>query len=97
MTPNPPLQSSTDANTDADHGEVVQPCPLAKKKTWIAIELIGEDDKPIPGAAYRILLTDGSAKDGVLDGDGSARVDGIDPGTCMVTFPGLDQDAWEGI
>ncbi|MGA3242376.1 MAG: hypothetical protein ABSG03_39525 [Bryobacteraceae bacterium] len=94
MTPNPPPSS-----TDANHGQAIQPCPQAQNnpKTWIAIELIGEDDKPIPGIAYRILLTDGTTRDGSLDGEGSARIDGIDPGTCMVTFPGLDQDAWEGI
>jgi hypothetical protein len=57
----------------------------------------GEDDKPIPGIPYRILLTDGTTKEGILDREGSARVDDIDPGTCVVTFPELDQDAWEGI
>lgn len=94
MSPDPPPQTSTENND----GGMVQPCPSAQKpKTWIAIELVGEDDKPVPGVAYRILLTDGSARDGVLDAQGSARIDGIDPGTCMVTFPKLDQDAWEGI
>jgi hypothetical protein len=85
--------------SDIAYGEAVQPCPLKKnpQKTWIAIQLVGEDDKPIPGIAYRILLPDGSTCEGVLDDDGSARVDGIDPGTSMVTFPDLDKDAWEGI
>ena len=75
-------------------------CPLAavkEPKTGISIQLIGEDDKPVPGGAYRIILTDGSTVEGVLDGEGSARVDGIDPGACVVTFPELDRDAWEGI
>jgi hypothetical protein len=81
-----------------DYGTIVQECPLRKKeKTWIAIQLVGEDDKPIPGIPYRILLTDGTTKEGILDREGSARVDDIDPGTCVVTFPELDQDAWEGI
>lgn len=52
----------------------------------MAIQLAGEDDKPLPGVAYRILLTDGSARDGGLNAQGSARIDGIGPGTCMVTF-----------
>ena len=33
--------------------------------------------------------------DGTLDEKGHARVDHIDPGTCKVTFPNLDKDAWE--
>ena len=32
---------------------------------------------------------------GTLDGDGFARVEGFDPGECMVTFPNLDKEAWE--
>jgi hypothetical protein len=84
--------------SDIPYGGAVQPCPLKNpKKTWIAIQLVGEDDKPIPGIAYRILLPDGETSEGVLDDQGSARVDGIDPGTAMVTFPDLDKDAWEGI
>lgn len=87
-------------NPGAVYGEAVQPCPLAKKdkpKTWIEIELIGEDGKPIPEASYQILLPDGASRDGKLDQSGCARVDGIDPGTCVVTFPELDRDAWQGI
>jgi hypothetical protein len=80
-----------------EYGEVVQECPLRKKKTWIEIELVGEDDKPIPGVPYRILLVDGSTVEGALDETGSARVDDIDPGTCVVTFPELDEEAWVAI
>ena len=84
-------------SADREYGQVVQDCPLKKKKTWIAIELVGEDDKPIPGVSYRIILPDGTSKEGTLDNAGKARVDDIDPGTCVVTFPDLDQDAWAGV
>lgn len=63
-------------------------------RTWIEIQLIGEDRKPIPGEAYRIVLADGSQREGRLDANGLARVDDIDPGTCTVTFPLLDEAAW---
>jgi hypothetical protein len=69
----------------------------AQKKSWIEIELVGEDDKPIPGETYRITLPDGTVAEGTLDDKGFARVDGIDPGTCQITFPNLDQDAWQKI
>jgi hypothetical protein len=65
--------------------------------TWIEIKLIGEDDKPIPGEAYRVELVDGSVREGRLDAEGFVRIDQIDPGTCTVTFPALDEEAWQRI
>ena len=66
-----------------------------EKKTWIEIELVGEDDKPIPGERYRITLPDGSVAEGTLDENGFARVEGFEKGKCKVTFPDLDKNAWE--
>ena len=67
-----------------------------KKKSWIEIELVDEDKNPVPGEKYRITLPDGeTVAEGTLDDKGSTRVDGIDPGTCKITFPELDKDAWE--
>ena len=66
------------------------------KKSWIEIELVDDDNEPVPGEPYRITLPDGeTAAEGTLDDKGFARVDGIDPGTCKVTFPELDKDAWD--
>jgi type VI secretion system secreted protein VgrG len=66
------------------------------KKHWIEIELEDEDGNPIPGEPYSITLPDGSTvADGTLDEKGTARVDHIDAGTCKVTFPRLDQEAWK--
>jgi type VI secretion system secreted protein VgrG len=66
------------------------------KKHWIEIELVDEDGNPVPGEPYRITLPDGTTvADGTLNEKGWARVDNIDPGTCQVTFPNLDKDAWE--
>jgi type VI secretion system secreted protein VgrG len=66
-----------------------------EKKHWIEIQLNDEDGKPVPGEAYKVTLPDGTTvADGTLDDKGFARVDNIDPGTCQVTFPNLDKDAW---
>jgi hypothetical protein len=66
-----------------------------KKLSWIEIELVGEDKKPIPGERYRITLPDNSVAEGTLDDKGLARVEGFEKGSCKITFPDLDQDAWE--
>jgi len=67
----------------------------ATEVSWIEIELVGEDDKPIAGERYEITLPDGSVTNGTLDQNGFARVQGFAPGSCKVSFPELDQDAWE--
>ena len=69
---------------------------VGKETSWIEIRLVDKTGKPVPGERYRIILPDGSVvAEGTLDSNGRARVDGIDPGSCKVTFPGLDADAWE--
>ncbi|MEZ4339913.1 MAG: hypothetical protein R3B82_25100 [Sandaracinaceae bacterium] len=65
---------------------------------WIEIELLDMSDQPVAGERYQIELPDGSVRRGVLDGRGRARVDRLkQAGTCKVTFPNLDEDAWEGV
>ena len=55
-----------------------------------------KDGKPVPGEAYRVVLPDGEqVAEGTLDEKGFARVDGIEPGTCKVTFPNLEKQAWK--
>jgi type VI secretion system secreted protein VgrG len=67
-----------------------------EKKSWIEIVLVDETENPVPGESYCITLPDGTTiASGTLDDQGFARVDHIDPGTCKVTFPRLDQEAWD--
>jgi hypothetical protein len=65
------------------------------KISWIEIELVNEKNQPVAGETYRITLPDQTVADGTLDENGFARVEGFEPGACKVTFPNLDQDAWE--
>jgi hypothetical protein len=64
------------------------------KKTWIEVQLLDSDDKPIAGEEYRITLPDGTVKTGSLDDKGLVRFDGIDPGVCDVEFPKIDGREW---
>lgn len=66
-----------------------------EKKAWIEIILVEEEGKPMPGVKYRITPPGGQPKEGRLNEHGQAGVYQIEPGTCKVTFPDLDQDAWE--
>jgi hypothetical protein len=73
-----------------------QPTQHCPPKTWIEIVLVDEKGHPVPGVHYSIHVPGSqSPHEGTLDEQGLARVDGIDPGTCKVTFPELDKDFWE--
>jgi hypothetical protein len=65
--------------------------------SWIEIELVDEDDQPVPGERYEITTPDGRISRGTLDENGFARVDGIRPGECQISFTRLDREAWERI
>ena len=64
---------------------------------WIEIELVGEDNKPIPDEEYKVVLPGGTIKEGNLDKNGWARIEGNPKEAYEVTFPKLDQDAWKFI
>jgi type VI secretion system secreted protein VgrG len=66
-----------------------------EKTSWIEIELVDEEDQPVAGEKYEITLPDGRVAKGTTDQNGLARIEGIDPGNCQVSFPKLDKDAWE--
>jgi len=68
-------------------GEVTAESGLLEFKDWIEIELTDDEGKPIPGKKYKLLLADGTEKEGTLDGEGRAREENIPPGPIDVDFP----------
>ena len=66
-----------------------------EEKTWIEIELVDEEDNPVPGEKYKVTLPNDKVAQGTLDNKGFAHIGGIEPCTCQITFPNLDKDAWE--
>lgn len=71
--------------------------PDPEKVSWIEVALVDDDGHPVPHARYRVVTPDGTVREGFLNPEGLARVEGIDPGTCVVTFPDLDQDVWKPV
>jgi hypothetical protein len=66
-----------------------------KEKTWVEIVLVDMEGKPVPGVRYRVKLPGGEVKEGALNSYGQAGFYELDPGSCQVTFPELDTEAWE--
>lgn len=57
--------------------------------TWIEIQLLDELGVPMEKEPYRVKLPDGSIQEGLLDSQGRARFDQIEPGVALVSFPDL--------
>jgi hypothetical protein len=66
-------------------------------KTWIEIVLKDSKGNPVPNEEYILELPDGTKRRGRLDADGIARVDGIKPGSCRVSFPNVDANEWKPV
>lgn len=72
----------------------------AEEDPWhhIEIELIDEDDEPVPGIAVQVALPDGRSRGGMTDDFGLLRIDSISTeGGCRIRFPGLRADAIEHV
>lgn len=92
------MSSNADALEAAHKDAVSSPPPGAvtkcPKKSWIEIHLEDEDGNPVPNEEYKIVAPDGSEHTGTVDEKGFARVDGLDPGQCKVTFPRMHHNEW---
>lgn len=89
-------QTTTETSETKTLGDEVQ-CPSVvplKETSWICIELVDDSGLPVREEQYEIELPNGSIYKGVLDANGQAFIDGIDPGICKVSFPHLDAKEW---
>ena len=66
-----------------------------EKPSWLAFDLADEAGEPMAGEPFTVALPNGREVSGVLDAKGAVRIEGIDPGTCKVSFPERDKDGWK--
>lgn len=78
--------------------ELASPEDVLQQQYRLVLELVGENDEPIPHAAYRVVASDGWERTGRLDADGRIEIRGLSKDApCAVAFPELDGEAWEYI
>jgi type VI secretion system secreted protein VgrG len=65
-----------------------------EETTYIDIKLTDEEGMPVAGERYRVTDSKGKVFEGSLDANGFAHVTGISPGECEITFPNMDESAW---
>ena len=94
-TPEQVAQALRRQAQDQDAPPSVVTCQPAK--TWIEVKLLDAEGNPVRAKTCVITLPGGAVERRALDGNGTLRVDGVEPGTCMVSFPELDGNAWERI
>ena len=84
----------SESSDPAPSADVVKPCPLNKPTHFLEIEVRDEDGEPVAGEEFRVVLPNGEAVRGFLDGNGFQRFGPIeDAGQCQVSFPNLDESA----
>jgi hypothetical protein len=101
-------RASNDANQNMNPAPAGSPCQdcgstpgspdtvvAPEKEHWIQIEMVDKEGKPVKGEDFTLSLPNGSVIEGTLDDHGRTRIEGIDPGSCTLTFPNLDKDSWE--
>lgn len=85
-----PQASAVDLAELASH----RPEPKEDLRGWIEIRLEDRDGRPVPRARYEVLLDNRELRQGYLDQQGFARLEGLPEGTCEVCFPDYDRSSW---
>jgi uncharacterized Zn-binding protein involved in type VI secretion len=90
--------TKTVLGTLGDHPALRYPAPGKEdpeRPSWVEIELVDDAGKPVPHERWRVVGSDGMVREGWTDAQGVARVEGLKPGECTITFPELAPQAWK--
>jgi len=74
------------------HGQkfgIAQESSLLEFKDWIEIELVDDNDEPIPDVEFEITLPDGSTQSGRLDSEGKVKIEDVPPGQFVIKYKDL--------
>jgi len=52
----------------------------------VEIGIVDDEDSPIANRDYKIICSNGEIKTGKTDSDGNLKVEGIQPGSCIVQY-----------
>lgn len=64
--------------------------------TWVEVQMVDLAGEPVANERCKIVLPDGTVRETKTNYVGRIRIDGLTtPGSCEVSFPDLDADAWE--
>jgi uncharacterized Zn-binding protein involved in type VI secretion len=93
----PESRSTTDARTDAEpktEPETPGAEPgsgQAPAITWVAVEAIDQNGNPLANEPCEVMLPNGEVRKDKLNAQGKLRIDDIEPGSCQVVFPKLQE------
>jgi Domain of unknown function (DUF4150) len=59
---------------------------VGKKKDWIKLKVIDQDDHPVSGVLYKVTCADGKKVEGRLFAGGMVTLRGIEKGSCTLEF-----------
>lgn len=65
--------------------------PQDEAVDFIELVLVDQDDQPVARRPFNVELPSGAVRSGQTDDAGRARVDGIPPGQCKITFPDFEK------
>jgi uncharacterized Zn-binding protein involved in type VI secretion len=65
------------------------------KSTWIEVLMKDRGGFGVANTRFRLETPEGKIIEGVTDGNGLGRVEGIKPGNHKITFPDLPPDGWK--
>ena len=72
--------------------QMILPCQAGTH--WIEFQLVDQDNHPVPGEPYKVLLPDQSIMTGTVDNNGKVRFESIVSGQASICFTGMDEKEW---
>jgi hypothetical protein len=92
--PRSPTRSAEPAPMPAEPPPKRAPAPAPKKKSWIEVRFLDASGEPISPGRYRIELPNKSIQEGTISSAGIIHLEGIDPGSCRISFLDLEDAEW---